>query len=499
MKRDTLFSALCIVTTLFVVTSTSLRAQSPTSSDQDQVKNNIAQLQAKALSDQTAWQVVEDLTSEVGARLAGSPSDARAVAFMQDRFKALKFDRVWLEPVRFPIWERRTESARIVSPYPQSLSVTALGASIGTGKKPLRGQIVMFDSVESLKAASDQSAKNKIVFIKKRMQQSHDGAGYGQAVGARSQGAHEAARLGAKAILIRSIGTSDDRFAHTGTGVNRGEILDDAKRLEKYKLTHSGIPIIATEVPAAALSNPDADQLERLLARGNPIEIELQLDVGFKGEYTSHNVIGQINGREKPDEIVLIGGHLDSWDLGTGAIDDGAGVAITTAAAYLISQLPERPRRSIRVVAFANEESGLYGGKAYVDAHQDELSNHQIAAESDFGADVIYALGTRVAVDALGVVDEIMQALAPLNIRRASNNSGAGPDLRYLFLAGVPTAELLQNGEDYFDYHHTANDTLDKIDPKKLQQNVAAYATFAYFAAETETRFSQGLLPKVVQ
>jgi len=259
------------------------------------------------------------------------------------------------------------------------------------------------------------------------------------------------------------VGTDSDRLPHTGV-----THYDDKATVR---------------VPAAALSNPDADLLARELAHGKTT-LHLSLDVGDRGEGESVNVIGELRGSQKPDEIVLLGGHLDSWDLGTGAIDDGAGVSIVASAAHLIGQLPKRPKRSIRVVMFANEESGLFGAKAYAQLHKDEVGKHLIGAESDFGAGAIYQLDSAVPAERLATVDDLMPLLQPLGLVRGENDSGGGPDMIPMHELGMPVAELKQDGTDYFDYHHTANDTLDKIDPKNMDQNVAAYAVFAYLMAQ---------------
>jgi Zn-dependent M28 family amino/carboxypeptidase len=202
-------------------------------------------------------------------------------------------------------------------------------------------------------------------------------------------------------------------------------------------------------------------------------------------------VIGEIRGREKPDEVVVIGGHLDSWDLGTGAIDDGAGVAITMAAGAMIGKLERAPRRTIRVIAFCNEEQGLYGGKAYAEAHKAQLDLQQLGAESDFGAGRIYAFRAGVAPEAQSVIDRIGQLLAPLGIVADKLKGDAGPDIGPFAALGMPWAELAQDGTDYFDWHHTANDTLDKIDPKAMDQQAAAYAVLAYLAAESRIDFGR--------
>lgn len=429
-------------------------------------------LREQALKGSDAWSVVESLTTEVGPRLAGTEADARAVRWAEAKFRAMGFDKVYLEPVTFPVWLRQRERAQVLAPFPQPLVVTALGGSVGTGEAPIDAEVVEFATLDALKAAPEGSLAGKIAFISNRMVRFKDGRGYGPAVGARSNGAVEAARKGAVAIVIRSIGTSSDRFAHTGTM----RYLPDVPR-----------------IPAAALSNPDADLLVNMLRRGQPVTLRLDISAETREAYTSHNVIGEITGRELPGEVVTIGGHLDSWDQGTGAIDDGAGVGITMAAGALIGSLPEAPRRTVRVIAYANEEQGLYGGKAYAEARAaaNEVDAHQLSAESDFGAGRVYALRAGVDPAAWPVIEKIGEVLAPLGVATEREGGSPGPDVGPIVAKGATWAQLAQDGTDYFDYHHTPNDTLDKIDPKALDQQVAAYAVLAYLAAETTVDFGR--------
>ena len=435
-----------------------------------------ATLRDGALQKNEAYALLESLTTEIGPRMAGSPADAKAVVWAEQKFKALGYDKVTLQPVTFPVWQRGHENAEVLSPFPQRLLITALGGSIGTDGKALDAEVVEFASLDALKAAPENSLNGKIAFINKRMERHKNGSGYGPVVAARGAGAVEAAKKGALAIVIRSVGTDSDRLPHTGN--------------MRYD-------IAVKKIPAAALSVPDADLLANMLKRGKPVILRLDIAAGFTGTYTSHNVIGEIRGREKPNEFVVIGGHLDSWDLGTGAVDDGAGVSITMAAGALIGEMKQAPRRSIRVIAFANEEQGLYGGKAYAEANKDNVANHQIGAESDFGAGRIYEINAGVADKVWPVIEQIGNVLAPLGIATVKGTGGAGPDIGPIVALGMPWAELQQDGTDYFDLHHTANDTLDKVDPKAIDQQVAAYAAFAYLAAESKMDF--GTVPKKVE
>jgi hypothetical protein len=464
MRRTALAFALSLLVAL------PLQARQATRID-DVSMARAGQLREVALADDTGWKVVESLTTEVGPRLAGSEGDARAVAWAVAKFKALGYDKVWTEPVTFPKWERRSESARILGAQAQPLHITALGGS-PAGK--LEAEVVRFESLEALREAAPGSLAGKIAFVDYRMTRAQDGSGYGAGSRVRTGGPSAAIRAGASGYLMRSAGTDSHRNPHTG--ITR---FDDG----------------LTPIPSAALSLPDADQLARLVALG-PVKVALELDCGWDGRYTSHNVIGEVTGRSKPGEVVVIGGHLDSWDLGTGAIDDGAGVAISMAAGHLIGGLPnaQRPARTIRVVAFANEEQGLFGGRAYAQEHAADLRKHQLGAESDFGAGRIYAFAAKVPDHAKEAIARIAQALAPLGIEHRADGEGCGPDLSPMLALGMACAGLSQDGTDYFDYHHTPDDTLDKIDPQALAQNVAAYTVFAYLAADARGDF--GSAPK---
>lgn len=433
----------------------------------EQAIRNAESLRSQALQSNSAYTIVESLTTEVGPRLAGSEGYERATVWAQDKFKALGFDKVWLQPVTYPIWQRNSESGRILSPYPQKLTLTALGGSVST-QGQLAAEVVEFATLDALIAVPDGSLKGKIVFINLKMQREKNGSGYGPVSNVRGKGASDASKKGAIAFIMRSAGTDTDRMPHTG--------------VMRYE---EGI----SKIPAAALSVPDAELLANMLRRGKPVTIELNIDAGYTGTKTEYNVIGEITGRSLPHEFVIIGGHLDSWDLGTGAIDDGAGVSITMAAGALIGALKKAPKRTIRVIAYANEEQGLFGGKAYAEAMKSDIPKHQIGAESDFGAGRIYALYAGVNESSWPVIEQIGTVLQPLGIELNKTNGGPGPDIGPMATLGMPWAALAQDGTDYFDYHHTANDTLDKIDPEALKQQVAAYAVFAYLAAETEIDF----------
>lgn len=460
---------------------TSLSAQELFSDD---YLKQVSTLRDSALTNSLAYDITESLTTEVGARLGGSKGDALAVKWAVAKFNELGFDKVYTQPVTFPKWVRGVETAEILSPYPHEIKITALGGSLSTPKKGLKGEIVHFKTIKDLKNADASLVKGKITFISNRMQRAKNGSGYGKANGGRYMAAKYTADKGGIGAIIRSIGTDSNRDPHTGSM----KAVDFDVETEIVTLLKKG-----EIVPAGAISNPDADLLVNILKRGKPVVFKFNLGSHWDGEYTSQNVIGEITGREKPDEVVVIGGHLDSWDLGTGAIDDASGCAITMAAAKLIKDAGIQPYRTIRVVLWANEENGLFGARAYAKAHKDQMNNHIIGGESDFGAATIYAFSTSVADAALPVVAKIAELLQPLNIGYSGNNGRSGADVSPLKKVGMATFGLAQDGTNYFDLHHTPDDTMDKIVPEEIAQNTAAWIVFVALAAEYQGNFGFGL------
>ncbi len=454
--RTTLLAA-----TLALLIAAPLQAAQPTRIDAKALAQ-AANLRDAVLQDTTAWQVTESLTTEVGPRLAGSEADARAVEWARAKFKALGYDKVWTEPVTFPKWVRRSEAAQVLGAHAQPLRVAALGGSAGG---TVEAEVVRFADLAALEAVPDGSLAGRIAFVDYQMQRRQDGGDYRNGGGIRGRGPSLAIRKGAAGFLMRSAGTDTSRAPHTGN--------------TRYE---PGL----TPIPAAALSTIDAAQLARLVALG-PTRVRLALDCGWDGEYTSQNVIGEITGSRRPQEVVLIGGHLDSWDYGTGAIDDAAGIGITMAVGALLK--PMRPARTIRVVAFANEEQGLWGGRAYADRHAGDVANHVIAAESDFGAGRIYGFDASARDLQPAALAQIQQVLAPLGIEWMPGKGDPESDIGPMTQRGMAWAWLGHDGSGYFDLHHSAEDTLDKIDPKDLAQNTAAYAVFTWLAAQAEGDF----------
>ena len=412
----------------------------------------IAALRDDALAnDHYAWDIVEGLTTEVGQRLAATDAEARARDWAVKRLTAMGFANVHVEPFTMPVWTRGAESAEIVSPFPQKLAIAALGYSGSTGPNGITGQIVYFPSVDALRAAPDAEVGGKIVFIDHNMQPAQDGSGYGQFGAPRRQGPTIASLKGAIGIVIRSIGTDHHRNPHTGVQY----FTDGAK-----------------SIPAGALTVPDAEQLVRILKRGRPVTMHLTL-VSEKHEGgKSGNVIAEVPGRDPKAPILLVGGHLDSWDLATGAIDDASGIAITTAAAKHIMDAG-RPLRTIRIVWFGAEEPGGFGGNAYAKAHGKE--SYAIAGESDFGADRIWRFSSQLLKSDPAAYAQLAASLAPLGITKNDKGDADGTDVDPTIQAGAPWVSLNQDGTRYFDFHHTPDDTLDKIDPVQLRQNVAAW------------------------
>jgi hypothetical protein len=460
MRRTALAFALALAAGL------PLHAAQPTSIP-DAALAQAAPLRERALADATGWRVLESLTTEVGPRLAGSEADARAVEWAKAKFKALGYDKVWTEPVTFPKWERRSERGEVLGAHAQPLRLSALGGSPGG---TVEGEVVRFADLAALEAAPEGSLAGKIAFVDYQMQPFRDGRDYRNGGGIRGAGPSAAIRKGAAAFLMRSAGTDTSRAPHTG--------------MTRFQ---EGL----APIPSAALSTVDAAQLARLVALG-PTRVRVALDCGWDGEYTSQNVIGEITGSTRPDEVVLIGGHLDSWDHGTGAIDDAAGIAISMAAGALVK--PLKPARTNRVVAFANEESGLWGGRQYAQNHAGDVGRDVIAAERDFGAGRIYGLDSSARDAQPEAMRQMMQALAPLDIEWQPGQGSPESDIGPMAALGMAWANLAHDGTHYFDLHHNAEDTLDKVDPRDLAQNVAAYAVFTWLAAQAQGDF--GSAPK---
>ncbi len=401
----------------------------------------------------TAWDIVADLTTEIGQRLDGSPREAAARDWAVQRLTALGFKNVHIET--FPIlgFVRGAETAQLTGPYPQQLHITALGNSVPTPKGGLTAEVVYFASLDALKAAPAGPLTGKIAFIDNQMLPNQDGSGYGPYGNARRQGPAVAASKGAVGAVIRSAGTDHNRDPHTG-GTN--------------------FPAGSKAIPSGAVSAPDADLIARIATKGKPITMQLVLEGHPQANMPSGNVIADLPGRDPSLPPVLVACHLDSWDLGTGAIDNAAGCGIVTAAA-LRAQQGGQPLRTIRVLWAGSEELGGFGGEAYAKAHAGEP--HALAMESDFGADRVWRIDFNLAPANKPLRDKIAAALAPMGIVVGERKAGGGTDVEPVIAAQkLAVIDLNQDGTRYFDLHHTPDDTLDKVDPVQLEQNVAAWA-----------------------
>jgi len=421
-------------------------------------------LVTSALSNTRAYETLSYLTDEIGPRPSGSANAARAVTWATAQFRAWGID-VRTEKVTVPHWVRGEERARLVSHNDQKIVLTALGGSVATPPQGLTAEVIEVSSYDELKQLGTK-VKGKIVYYNNPMdlelvKARHSFEAYSRAVIYRGSGASRAAEYGAVAAVIRSVASASLRTPHTGA------MRYDAKQ---------------PKIPAAAMTTEDAELVHRLLARGDRVRMHMVLTPKTLPDVESANVIAEIRGSEHPEQIVLIGGHLDSWDLGTGAIDDGSGVAMVMETLRLIKESGMRPKRTIRGVLFMNEENGLNGGRAYFAAHRNE--KHVAAIETDAGAAAPTGFTTTLKGDSLDTIVARSTALDRVGAHRFEYAAQTGADTSFLIEAGVPGFGLVPDPLHYFDYHHTPADTLDKIDPKELAQDTAAIAALAFTIAE---------------
>ena len=426
-----------------------------------------------ALSRNIALDYVTQLTTRFGARPAGSKAEQDASAWAADYMRAHGFQNVRIE--QFPLvgWERGEESGAIVGARPQRLVLAALGHSPGTNGV-IEADVVLFDSLEALNAAPAGSLTGKIAYVDAgQMVRMQDGSGYGPLTRIRGAGPAAAAAKGAVAFIMRSVGSDEHRMPHTGT----------------TRYVEGVVPL-----PGFALAAPDADTVSRLIEMGETVRLRLS-STAHTYETVSQNVIGDIPGRSRPEEIIVLGSHMDSWDLGTGAIDDGAGGAITLAAAKAIAESGRRPARTVRVVLYGAEEVDQptdtgNGGGAYLRGIGAAVEQHIMAGESDFGADRVYALQLPPGAQGSDFARAAARVLYPIGVLSSPvPELSGGADIGPLAEVGVPVFGLSQDGTRYFDLHHTADDTLDKIDPAQMSQNVAAWAGLVWLIADSEVDF----------
>lgn len=431
-----------------------------------------ARLRDRGLSGSGAYDILESLTTEVGPRIAGSPAMGRAKDWAIAKMTALGFKNVHAEPFPITAWFNGVETAEVTAPFPQPLLITGLGSSVGTPPGGIEAEIAVFHTWDDLTKAPPGSLTGKIAVLTQRMGGNDSATGYGAANKWRRLGASESAKRGAVGFLIRSLATNDSRGPHSG--------------MQNYQ---DGV----TKIPAAALSGPDADQIERMEKRGKPIRIKFTLLPTLVPQATSWNVVGEWPGKVTPDEVVLVSGHLDSWGLGTGAIDDGAGVAITLAAAHLAGE--RHPRRTIRMVMWGAEESDQAGG-AYAKAHAADAAKIVVAGESDNGAQHIVSFQMPAGAVNMPAIQALHGALAPIGVVFDLDPVRfGGDDIGHLVPLGVPQMGLRQENSHYFDIHHSAEDTLDKVDPVEMDKAVAAWAATIYAIAEGQVDFRKAAAP----
>jgi hypothetical protein len=489
LRPDGHLVSLLFVSFAFLVLAASSNAQSGSPQEQStatptptatpivfspQTLADLKRLQQAALSSDYAYRQVAHLADNIGPRLSGSAQAAKAVEYVANELKAIGCD-VQLEKVSVPHWVRGEETAALVQ-WPgmaenttQKIVLCALGGSVATPSEGITAAVVAVKNFDELKAMPRDKVAGKIVlfnypFDKQMAAEGRGGQAYGEAVVYRSDGPSAAARQGAVACLICSVGGADYRIPHTG----QTKYADDAPK-----------------IPAGAATAEDADLIVDLVKQG-PVKMKLVLTPQTLPEVESANVIGDIKGSEHPEQVVIVSGHLDSWDLGTGAIDDGAGVAVSMEAANLIQKLHLKPKRTIRVIAWMNEENGLGGSKQYAKDHEKDWANHFATMETDGGAGHPVGLNVKGKPEVKAMLKPIAAVLQESGAGVLALSEHAGADIEPMEKAGVPAFAPIQDSRFYFDYHHTAADTLDKIVPKELAENSAVVAVWAYALANAE-------------
>ena len=422
-----------------------------------------SRLIGEAVSSTFAWDRLAVLTDSIGNRLSGTPALDHAIAWAVTEMNKDGLENVHTEKVMVPKWVRGTESAEIVEPARHSMVMLGLGDSVGTTGDGIQAEVLVVRSFEELDAKA-AAAKGRIVLFNVPY------TNYGETVRFRATGSSRASRLGAVAMLIRAVGPAGLRTPHTGAL----QYSADAKK-----------------IPAAAISSEDADRLQRMADRGGKVVVRLKMDAHVDADVESANVVGEIRGRERPDEIVVVSGHLDSWDIGAGATDDGGGCVVTWEALRIMKKLNLRPRRTVRVVLWTNEENGGRGGLAYRDRHRAELAKHVMMLESDGG--VFRPLGFGFTGSEAG--RETVKAIATLLTGIAADQispGGGGADIGPSMIeARVPGMSLEVDGSKYFLIHHTPADTIDKIDPVEMAKCAAAVAVMAYVVADLPQRLGE--------
>ena len=439
-----------------------------------QYRKTADEIIAAAMADEEGWSRLVYLCDRIGHRLSGSPQLEEAIRWSARQMRESGLANVVTPEVMVPHWVRGSENARILSPVERDLPMLGLGGSVGTGAQGIEAEVVAVSSFSELEKLSREAVQGKIVLYDVPWR------GYGRTVTYRSQGASRAAALGAKAALLRSVGPVSLQTPHTGA--------------MRYDPAHAKIPMAAITIEGSTL-------IRRLIDSGETVRVRLYMEAHELPDARSANVIGEIPGREKPEEIVVLGGHIDSWDVGQGAHDDGSGCIASLQAVALLKKLGLSPRRTIRVVFWTNEENGLRGALAYREWIGDALKNHVAAIEMDGGSEKPRGFGLNslavagVAGGSRAVVRRMREIGALLDPIEAGNITwgGGGADIAPLMREGVPGFGLRTVGERYFDWHHTHADTIDKIDPDDFRRNIAALAVLSFVLADMPDRFEDFL------
>ena len=435
----------------------------------------VEKITAAALDNDRAYKKLEELCLMIGHRLSGSLQLEKAIDWAIESLKKDGQENVRREKVMVPHWVRGEESATMLEPRRESLVILGLGGSVATPPEGITARVLVVADKDELDAKGEE-ARGKIVLFNNPMPPYHPetGSGYGKTVQYRGKGASLAAEKGAVACLVRSVTAKSLRTPHTGAM----RYQDDVPK-----------------IPAAAITTEDADTIARLHARGVPVVVNLKMGAKTFDDAVSANVVAELRGREKPEEVVVIGGHIDSWDVGHGAHDDGAGCVVAMEAINVLRRLNMIPRRTIRVVLWTNEENGLAGAKAYAQDHESELKNHVAAIEADSGGFKPDGYSVDCEVDAQEVLaaqqmEEIagmLRSVAPIKVSQGHSGADIGP----MKPAGVVLMGHSTEGATYFDYHHTPADTIDKVDPRELAENVAVMASVAYVIADMPARIGK--------
>lgn len=421
-------------------------------------RGNAEKLMAAAQADQFAWDRLAELTDTYGQRISGSENLNRAIAWAQEAMKKDGLENVHTEKVMVPRWVRGAESLEMTNPPLHNVPLLGLGGSIATPPAGIEADVIVVSTGDELTKRAAE-AKGKIVLFNVPF------TNYGQTVAYRSGGASMAAKVGAVAAIVRAVGPMGLRTPHTG-GMNYADGID--------------------KIPTAAIPAEDANRIQRLVNRGIKVRLRLKMEAHFDPDVESFNVIGEIRGSEKPDEIVLVGGHFDSWDPGMGASDDGVGCVVTWEAARLMKKLNISPKRTVRVVLFTNEENGTRGGNGYRDAHMAEAAKHILSVESDDGVFAPARMGFTGSEAARKTMSEIFTLLAPLGMQLTGG--GGGADIGPISAAGkVPMLAYDGDATKYFTIHHTPADTIDRIEPQEVSKAAASLAAVIYVVADMPT------------